>query len=146
MDGILFFRKLRIAGFAFLNICNKHNHIVFYLFKLRNLIFFHRLCFLTILVLKTQNVFAWIQIDIVVINFWNPTQPSFSVQHLDVLWFPHVVYFNLLSGPGRTRKMVELLFFSRFQPFLFILKPFSVISHLKSRKKHLKMNQKTSLH
>ena len=32
----------------------------------------------------------------------------------------YVVYFDLLSGAALTRKLVELLFFSRFQPFLFI--------------------------
>ena len=33
----------------------------------------------------------------------------------------YVVYFDQLSGAVRTQKLVELLFFSRFQPFLFIL-------------------------
>ena len=31
-----------------------------------------------------------------------------------------VVYFDQLLVPGRTRKLVEILFFSRFQAFLFI--------------------------
>ena len=32
-----------------------------------------------------------------------------------------VVYFNQLSSAVRTQKLVEILFFSRFQPFLFFL-------------------------
>ena len=32
---------------------------------------------------------------------------------------PSVVYFDQLLGAGRTQKLVELLFFSRFQAFLF---------------------------
>ena len=32
-----------------------------------------------------------------------------------------VVYFDQLSGACNTWKLVELLFFSRFQPFLFII-------------------------
>ena len=35
-----------------------------------------------------------------------------------------VVYFDQLSGAARTRKPVKLLFFSRFQPFLFVLNLF----------------------
>ena len=30
-----------------------------------------------------------------------------------------VVYFDQLSGAARTQKLVELVFFSRYQPFLF---------------------------
>ena len=35
-----------------------------------------------------------------------------------------VVYFDQLSGAARTRNLVETLFFSRFQPFLFISRHF----------------------
>ena len=35
-------------------------------------------------------------------------------------YFLYVVYFSQLLGAARTQKLVKLLFFSRFQPFLFI--------------------------
>ena len=38
-----------------------------------------------------------------------------------------VVYFNQLLGAARTQMLVELLFFSRFQPFLFISNLFQYI-------------------
>ena len=38
-----------------------------------------------------------------------------------------VVYFDQLSGAERTRKLVEILFFSRFQPFWFILNLFQFL-------------------
>ena len=43
-----------------------------------------------------------------------------------------VVNCNKLLGAACIQKLVELLFFSRFQTFLFISNPFSVISGLKS--------------
>ena len=37
----------------------------------------------------------------------------------------YVVYFDQLLGAARTLKLVEILYFSRFQPFLFISNIFS---------------------
>ena len=45
-----------------------------------------------------------------------------------------VVYFNQVTGPCSNWKLVKILFFSHFQPNLFISKPFSVILRLKSTK------------
>ena len=56
-----------------------------------------------------------------------------------------VVYFDQFSGAARTRKLVELVFFSRYQPFFVLLKPFSVISRLKSTKNVRKLTKKLYL-
>ena len=51
------------------------------------------------------------------------------------------MYFDQLSGACSTWKLVELLFFSRFQPFLFISKLFQWF-HGWNQQKHLKINKK----
>ena len=52
------------------------------------------------------------------------------IKILNHSWFicptTHIVYFDQLSGAAHIGKLVEILFFSCFQPFLFLLKIFSV--------------------
>ena len=53
-----------------------------------------------------------------------------------------VVYFDQLSGVARIQKLVEILF-KPFSTFFVHLKPFSVISYLKSRKNIWKWTDKS---
>ena len=64
-----------------------------------------------------------------------------SRELLSVYLFVTVVYFDQLLGASCPQKLVQLLFFSRFQAFLLILN-FTVISRLKSTKNVWKWTKK----
>ena len=65
--------------------------------------------------------------------------------NLSLIVVTDVVFLDQLSGAARTQKLVEILFLSCFQPFLFFLKYFDQLSGGPSTQKMVEIHKRPTL-